>query len=154
MLEGILPAPSSEVEPGRIAEFKAKYETDLRTFARHVEDEISQLALIQDDNDLENRIHFVVNSMNEQITELCARMEESRWLQVDCGTLCTVVGAGIASYQALQGNDYQLGIAGAALSIAPVVANAFIGANTDLQNRPLAYAALASLELGGKRGHY
>ena len=63
------------------------------------------------------------------------------------GTVCTVVGSGIAGWKAYIDQDWKFGAAGAVLSMAPAEYNAFRGAELDLENKPLAYVAVAKAKL-------
>jgi hypothetical protein len=145
VLDGLLPSPSGEVNPGALADFKSKHRRSLRAFRRDVEDKISELTHIADENELNQRIQDVVANMRDHIDELSARMREERnWPKVGFGTLCAIVGAGVSACQALANADYTLGISGAALSVAPAIFDAFRGTEWGLEDKPLAYAALAS----------
>ncbi len=64
----------------------------------------------------------------------------------DFGSLCTIVGAGISGWKAVIDHNWGFGLTGAAVSLAPAVYRAFRGSGIDLEDKPLAYAALAERE--------
>ncbi len=80
-----------------------------------------------------------------QVSDLASRMEEQEnWPRVGFANFCAVTGVGVGVWEAvLAGNRF--GLIGAALSLAPVVYNAFRGSDVHLEDRPLAYAASAQL---------
>lgn len=147
LLKGILPAPSGITEPARIAEFKEKFKDELTRYRRLVEDKVSELSVIKDEVDRENRLTIVTKSLNENVQELAARMQEQNaWPHINFGNLCVIVGASISAWKAVIDKDYKLGLAAAAVSLAPAVYNAFKGSDLNLDDKPLTYAALAQNE--------
>ncbi|MDD5641277.1 MAG: DUF6236 family protein [Syntrophales bacterium] len=148
-LERILPAPSRAIEPAQLADFKEYYKPELQRFRREIEDKISELSVIEDDDSRDIRLNDIVKNMQETLREITKRMEEQRnWPRLNFGTLCTIVGSGISAWKAIINQDWKFGLVGAALSLAPAVYNAFRGSNVNFEDKPLAYAALAGRELG------
>ena len=148
LLEGILPGPTAAIEPARLADFKAQHKSELQRFRREVEDKISELAVIADDDDRHRRLGDIARNMRESIRELAARMQQQRnWPNVDFGNLCTIIGAGISAWKAVVNQNWGVGLTGAALSLAPAVYKAFRGSDIILEDKPLAYAALAERAL-------
>lgn len=148
VLRSILPAPAEALEPGRLAEFKAKYYNMLKIFRREVEDKISELSVIENDNDRNNRLQVIVNKMKEEIQELTARMREQKnWPRIDFAAFCALSAAGLSSWKAVIDQDWRFGLGGAAFGLAPVVYNAFRGSNIQLEDKPLAYASVLDIEL-------
>lgn len=148
ILERVLPAPSREIEPARLADFKAAHQTELRRFRLLIEDRISEVASISDADDREQRLKVVANTLEEQTSELIDRMKASRLPKISLDTICVVLGSSIATYQALAGGEPAIGLAGAGLGVAPAIRNAFLGGSLELEDRPLAYAAIAQSQLG------
>jgi hypothetical protein len=147
VLEGILPAPSEAIEPARLADFKAKYNAELQRFRRDVEDKISELSVINDVDARDRRMGELVRNMRDNVRELTDRMEQQKnWPHIDFGNLCTVVGSGLTAWKAVIDQDWRFGLGAAALSLAPAVYNAFRGSDINLEDKPLAYAALAARE--------
>jgi hypothetical protein len=147
ILEHILPAPSEEIEPGRLADFKAKYRAELTRFRNEIEYKISELSLIGDEEDRDRRLQDVVNNLKANIAELTARMQEQKnWPKLDFGTLCTIIGSGMSAWKAVLDQDWTFGIGGAALSLAPAVYSAFQGSTIELRDEPLAYAVLTQVK--------
>lgn len=148
ILREILPAPNRKIAAGRLADFKRKYQNELREFRGEVEDRVSELSLIEDEKSRKLRSKDVIVGLRGGVADLVTIMKEQpAWPKIDFGSICTVVGAGITAYEALVKQDYGSSLAGAALSVAPVVINAFGDSKKQLEGKPLAYAALASGEL-------
>ena len=147
LFEGILPAPSSTIEPAKIAEFKNRYKAELLRYRRLVEDKVSELSIIKDEADRVKRTNVVAKVLGKNVQELAARMKEQKnWPHIDFGNLCVIAGSGISAWKAIIDQDLELGLAAAALSLAPAVYSAFKGSNLNLEDKPLAYAALAKNE--------
>jgi len=140
----LLPSPSAAVEAPRLAEFKARNRAALSDFRREIERRISHWALIENDADRNVAIEEGVRDLQDRVREVAAMMERARWPHLDFGGLCTIVGSGIAGWSAATTGDLGLGLAGAGLSLAPAVYEAFRGAAPDGADRPLAYAVLAA----------
>ena len=142
LLSGILPAPSRQLEASQLLDFKERYKEELRRFRTQVEDRVSELTVIEDEELQKMRLKDITANFQETIDEIAARMkEQSNWPRLDFGTLCVVVGSGISA------QNWKIGVTGAILSLAPAVYNAFRGSNIDLHDKPLAYAALARDQL-------
>ena len=139
----LLPSPSTNIEAGRLAEFKARHTAELRDFRREIERRISEWALIDDDADRDVAIKEGVRELQDRVSEVAAMMERARWPRLDFGGFCTVVGSGITALSAVATDDLAL-LAGAGLSLAPAVYDAFRGADRANADRPLAYAVLAA----------
>ena len=147
VLDEILPSPTQAVEPARLHDFKEEHSGKLRTFQRHIEAKISDLAANPDE--AKRRIHLddIKGEFRDNIDELVAKMsEQDGWPTLDFGSLCTIVGSSMCAWKAVIDQDWKFGLTGAALSLAPAVYNAFRHSNIPLNNRPLAYAALAQHE--------
>ena len=84
-----------------------------------------------------------MGELQDRVREVAAMMERAKWPHLDFGGLCTVVGSGIAAWSAVATGDLRLGLAGASLSLAPAVYEAFRGADREKEG-PLAYAVLAA----------
>ena len=144
LLESILPAPSESLDVLQLLDFKHKYQEPLHRFRREIEERISELAVISDEELQGMRLNDITGCFRETIDEIVARMQEQRdWPQLDFGTLCTVAGSGMSAWKAVIDQDWKFGVTGAALSLAPAVYTAFRGSKVDLTDKPLAYAALS-----------
>jgi hypothetical protein len=71
--------------------------------------------------------------------------EEKNWPKIGFADFCAVVGSGLSSWKAVHDHDLAFGLAGVAVSLAPVAYNAFRGSELQLEDKPLAYAASAKL---------
>lgn len=146
ILDGILPAPSHEIEPARLSDFKDAHEKELRRFRRQVEDKISELSLIRNKRDRDRRTRDIVEYLRSDVDELANRMsEEKQWPKIGFGDFCAVVGSGLSTWKAVLDQDFAFGLTGVAVSLAPAVYNAFRGSEIQLADQPLAYAASAKL---------
>jgi len=147
VLEGILPGPTGPVDPPRLAEFKEKYQAELRLFRREVEERISELSVIDDARARAARVLDATEYLRGAVDELAARIKEQKgWPKLDFGTLCALGAAGATSMDVMTAAGGSWAVAGASIGLAGVVYNAF--QRPTLKDRPLAYAALAR-ELGG-----
>ncbi len=146
VLDAILPAPSGEIEAGRLAEFKAAHKEELRRFRLLVEDKISELSLIGRERDRQMRSREVSSDLRSEVDELANRMnEQHNWPRIGFADFCAVAGSGIGIWEAVRNHSLTFGLTSAALSLAPVVRNAFRGSDLHLEDRPLAYAASTKL---------
>lgn len=143
ILDNILPAPSKAIDPARLAEFKAEHKPELQRFRREIEDKISELSIIGDDEDRQKRLGDILGNMQESIHELAARMRESNWPRLDLGTLFAIVGSGINIWKGVINQDLSSGLLGAS-TLARAVYDAFRGSDVHLEDKPLAYAVLAA----------
>ena len=147
LLEKVLPAPSGNIEPATIAEFKDKYRGELSRYRRLIEEKASELSIIKDKNDRDYRTEQVGTMLREEVKELESRMkEEKKWPRISLGNFCILGGSSISACKAIIDKDYRFGLAAATLSMLPAVISAFKGSNIVLDDKPLAYAALAGNE--------
>lgn len=147
VLRGLLPSPLDAVDPPRLAEFKARHGNELRDFRREIEGRVSEWSLVENDADRALVVEEGVRSLQDRVREVSEMMGRARWPRIDFGGLCTVVGSGVAGWSAVATGDVRVGLLGAGLSLAPVVYNAFRGADHQPSPGPLAYAVLAAAEL-------
>lgn len=146
ILEAILPAPSREIEPARLSDFKAAHKKELRRFRLEVEDKISELSSIARKRDRDRRTRDIVKYLRAEVDELANRMsEEKKWPKIGFADFCAVVGSGVSAWKAVLDQDFAFGLTGVAVSLAPAVYNAFRGSEFQLADQPLAYAASAEL---------
>lgn len=139
MLEEILPTPSASVRPEELAEFKMEHGKELASFRSEVEQRISEIAAITDDEWRQHRKATILAGMQEQRDALSEKIRKQKgWSAVSFGTLCAVAKAGI---DLLTGGS--LGPVKASLSVAPAVVDAFKGSSVTTSDGPMAYAALA-----------
>jgi len=142
VLEGILPGPAGPVEPPRLAEFKAKYQAELRRFRMEVEEKISELSVIDDAKTRAARVIDATEYLRIAVDELAARIREQKaWPRIDFGTLCALGAAGATSVDVMTAAGGKWAVAGAAIGVAGAVFSAF--QRSSLLDRPLAYAAIA-----------
>lgn len=148
LLEGILPAPIESLEAARLLDFKHKYNEPLQRFRKEIEDKVSELTTIDNEEYMQMRLHDVTKSFSDTINEIEARMKEQKnWPKLDFGSLCTIVGSGMSAWKGVLDQDWKFGVTGAALSLAPAVYSAFRGTDVTWSDQPLAYAALAKKQL-------
>lgn len=144
LLSGILPAPTESLEASQLFDFKEHYKSELRRFRTQVEDRVSEIAAIEDVDLQQARLRDTITGFRETIDEIAARMREQRnWPSISFGSLCAVVGPGMSAWKEIGGKDWSLGVAGASVSLAGAVYLAFRGSKVGLEDKPLAYAALA-----------
>ena len=147
MLRHLLPSPSTSIEAPRLAEFKAGHGRELGDFRREIERRVSEWALIESDADRDVAIEEGVRKLQDRVNEVAAMLERARWPRLDFGGLCTIAGSGIAAWSAVETGDLGFGLAGAGLSLAPAVYEAFRGAAQQDSRDPLAYAVVAARQL-------
>lgn len=148
LLEGILPSPAKQLEAGKLIDFKEKYSGLLKEFRKQVEDKVSELAAISEEELMRMRMDDITHSFTESIDEIANRMKEQKnWPDLDFGTLCAIAGSGLAAWKAVLDQDWKFGVTGAALGLAPAVYSAFRGSDFNWSDQPLAYAALAKNRL-------
>ena len=145
VLNAILPTPTQELEAAQLADFKAAHNNELRLFRWHIEDKLSELSVIEHEQQQLRRAHELSQTLRKEVDELAHRMrEEKGWPKIGFADFCAVAGVGVGVCQALL-EHAPLGFASAALGLAPIVYNAFRGTNLHLEDKPLAYAASAQL---------
>lgn len=148
ILEKILPAPTSAVEPGRLADFKGKYGHLLGKFRQEIENKVSEISVVENSVLRLNRTNHVIGNMEESIKEITARItEEKGWPKVTLGDFCTIVGSCVSGYKGFIDNDIKFGVTAAVLSLTPAVYNAFKGSQVQFDEKPLAYAAYVQRRL-------
>ncbi len=148
LLERVLPAPERPLEAVRLREFKEAYKDQFSRFRKQLEENVSEIATIRDERLQQMRLNDITKSLQEEIGELTARMDEQRnWPRIDFCTLCAVLGSGLTAAKAVAQHDLALGLTGAGLSLAPAIYSAFKGSDSAWVNRPLAYAVLARSHL-------
>jgi hypothetical protein len=149
LLEGILPAPAESLDASQLRNFKQKYREPFGRFRKQIEEKVSELAAIADEELKQMRLADITKSLSDTVEEITARMKEQRnWPRLDFGTLCIIVGSGMSAWKAVIDQDWKFGVTGAALSLAPAVYSAFRGSNVATwADQPLAYAALARTRL-------
>jgi hypothetical protein len=152
VLERILPAPAEAMEPSRLADFMAKHKSELQRFRRDVEDKISELIAITDDDDRRRRLRDTISNMQDTIRELTAQMkQQENWPPLDFGSPCTIVGCGISAWKAVIDRDWAFRLTSTAVTLAPVVYRTFRDSDINLADKPLACAALAEREFTQNR---
>jgi hypothetical protein len=145
ILDGILPAPSREIEPARLSDFKAAHKKELRRFRREVEDKISELSSIKHKRDRDRRSRDIVKYLRSEVDELASRMrEEKKWSKIGFADFCAVVTSGAGVWKSAVDHDVALGLI-SVLGLTAAVYEAFKGSELQLTNQPLAYAASAEL---------
>lgn len=147
VLRELLPSPADSVDPPRLAAFKAQHGKELSDFRREVEHHVSQWSLIENDADRTLIVEEGVHRLQERVNEVSEIMRRAHWPRIDFGGLCTVVGSGVAGWSAFDTGDVGVGLAGAGLSLAPVIYDAFRGTVLGTTPGPLAYAVLTAAEL-------
>lgn len=144
ILEGVLPSPVSAIQPGRLAEFKAKYNRELKAFRREIEGLVSEIATIEDEGARIYRLDQIKGDLQEMVDEISSRMtEERKWPMVSFGDFCAIAGSAVSGCKAILDKDLKYGLVAAGFGLAPAVFNAFKGSDIKLEDKPLAYAAVA-----------
>jgi Family of unknown function (DUF6236) len=144
-----LPMPSRLVEPAEIASFKAKYGEKLCRLRRYLNNQLVNIARIDDDFERNVKIDSILQEIGDDVAELRERMSKRNWSRTVLAGVGGVFAptAATAGVIASGGNalGLGLGIAGGVIGAAVGVAQ---GADTLLAQRaaarsPLAYAVLA-----------
>ena len=148
VIEGVLPAPAGGVAVGELAAFKSRYVKLLSRLRRRIESSLLDISLISDIEVRNERARILKGELEEQISELRARMNERKWPQIVCGTLCGLLAAAIPGVKALATGDVTSAL-GALPVLVAAIYSAFSGkANQrEILRSPLAYAALAQEQL-------
>jgi len=151
ILEGVLPSPISSIQPGRLAEFKAKYNRELKAFRREIEGRVSEIATIEDKGARIYRLDQIKGDLQEMVDEIYSRMtEEKKWPMVTFGDFCAIAGSAVSGYKTILDKDLTFGLVAAGFGLAPAVFNAFKGSDIKLEDKPLAYAAIARRQFATK----
>ncbi|WP_157698824.1 hypothetical protein [Geobacter sp. DSM 9736] len=151
ILEGVLPSPTSAIQPGRLAEFKAKYGRELKAFRREIEKQVSEIATIENEDARIYRLDHTKGDLQEMVEEISSRMtEEKKWPTVTFGDFCAIAGSAVSGYKAILDKDLAFGLVAAGFGLAPAVFNAFKGSSVTLEDKPLAYAAIARRQFATK----
>lgn len=143
VLPRLLPSPSDAVDVASLAEFKANHGSELLDFRREIEFHIADWARIESDAEREVAIQEGLDLLADRVRQISEKMEQAKWPRLDFGSLCTIVGSGLAVCGAVTTGDFVFGLPGAGLSLASAVYQAFGGADHNDAGGPLAYAVLA-----------
>jgi hypothetical protein len=148
LLEGILPSPVDPLEVRQLSDFKQKYKEPLQRFRSQVEDRVSEIAVIPDEEGQRARLRDSIVFFNDTIAEITARMQEQRnWPRLEFSTLCALIGFGLGAWDAASGQNWRFGLTKATVSLAPAIYNAVRGLKPIYEHQPLAYAALVKSQL-------
>lgn len=144
VLESILPAPAGGVSVGELADFKARYLTLLSHLRRSVESSLFDISLVPDIEIRNERLDLFKRNLEEEITELKARMRERKWPHVNFGTVGGLLAAAIPGAEAIATGDIESALK-ALPGLATAIYFAFSGATnqSEIMRSPLAYAVLA-----------
>ena len=140
ILKRILPTPDPTTTAYELRRFKEHNSQALTIFRRRVEDEVSQLLLIEDDDVRNRRRDRVIANLREEIQEVTAHLRRSRIDMSDLFALSSLVTGVVGNALAGDRAGYAAGVFG------------FLAFATRQRDRradsPLAFAAL-SLTLRG-----
>ncbi|MEK6274349.1 MAG: DUF6236 family protein [Actinomycetota bacterium] len=148
VLEAVLPAPQEVVPISELAAFKEKHGGRLAAFRTRIEEELLQIALIEDEETRLRQKSLTEARLRSEVEEISAEMTERRWPKVIFGTVCGLVGVGTAA-----GAAVVTGGAGIALAAPGLIGAAYAAVEgfpaRKVPSSPLAYAALARTNLTG-----
>lgn len=150
ILERILPAPAGAVRPEKLARFKDDHREQLIRFRSRVESLVSRFAAMRNPVDLPVLLQAEVERMGNEVEDIAQLMRNNGWRRIVLGSLCPVLGAGLALGNAWERHSWVTGVA-ASLTLVPAVYSALQVVHTSsrvLPRKPLAYAALARREFG------
>ena len=148
VLEAVLPAPQEAVSVSELAAFKDKHHARLAAFRTTIEEELLQIAQVDDDEARLRQKQLSEQRLRGEIEEITAKMNERRWPKIVFGTVCGLLGVGAAA-----GVAVATGGAGVALAAPGLIGSAYAAVEgfpaRRVPSKPLAYAALARETLAG-----
>ena len=143
LLDDVLPGPTSEIDFGKLAKFKAKHRELLLSFRRCVEREAVGCAQIDDPRLRTRQVEIAHATLADQVREIEGRMSERRLGPVTRGTI-GVVAASLTVADLVVTGGSTLALTSGGLGLASATDAAFQGTRRqDILKNPLAYAALA-----------
>ena len=143
----VLPIPAEWVRATEIARFKHDHHVELRRFRAEIEVVAAEAAAVPDAQARKALLNAKSNQLKVQADEIAGAMQARRWPRIVFGTVCSLVGCLIPAVQLRAGMDPFSGL-GAGAGLANAVYNAFGDrAQSEMLQRPMAYAALARTHL-------
>jgi hypothetical protein len=133
ILERIFPSPKRPLTAGKLGQFKEKHGDKLRRLRRAVERELTVLADISEPSLRSRRLEIFLDEADQEIQEICSRMEETGFGEIVFGKFCAVMAA-------IPGSSAIFGLANA-------LYGAFGGGPAYERPSEFAYAAYAQAEL-------
>jgi len=148
VIEGILPAPTGGVAVGELATFKSRYVNLLFRLRRRIESSLLEISLISDVEVRNERVRILKREMEEEISELRARMNEREWPRIVFGTFCGLLAAAIPGVRGVVTGDVTSALE-ALPGLVTAIYSAFSGTTNQrkILDSPLAYAALAQEQI-------
>jgi hypothetical protein len=144
ILEQTLPAPSEQIDPDELVDFKANYGHLLKRFRARVEAVTASAAAITDSESRRVNLQAQTADMQSEIEEIRRRMSERRWPRITFGTVCSLVASALPGYQTVVERDLSSALlTGVGLLAAVYSAVASVPRPREVLRGPLAYAALA-----------
>lgn len=144
VLEGVLPGPAESVPVAELVAFKEAHGPLLAGFRKRLESHLLDIATVSDPRLRERKLVVLTEELQAELEEVEARMNARSWPRLVFGTLCGVLGAAIPVGAALATGAIPAAAAGApGLASAVYSARQAMRRGEDLENAPLAYAALA-----------
>jgi hypothetical protein len=96
ILQDVLPLPT-ELNIGKLEDFKGKYQTDLTRFRRKVESLIIELNKYKDNiEDFEELYKIKIEEIKDRKEFLAGQMKKPSFGKIVYGTICTVSASGVA----------------------------------------------------------
>jgi hypothetical protein len=96
VLEAVLPAPQEIVSISELAAFKEKHGARLAAFRTRIEEELLRIALVEDEEARLRQKHLTEQRLRGEIEEITAEMNKRRWPKIVFGTVCGLLGVGVA----------------------------------------------------------
>jgi hypothetical protein len=145
---GILPGPAGGVAVEKLARFKSRYINQLRGLRRRIESSLLDISFISDIETRNEKLHLLKGELDEEISELRAKMHEQQWPRIVFGTLCGLLAAAIPGARAVATGDITQALE-ALPGLVTAIYSAFSGTTNqrEILRSPLAYAALAQERL-------
>lgn len=146
LLEAVLPSPEAPVPIDELRRFKGQHGEQLSKFRMLIEEELIDLAAIEDDEARFQKQRLVQDRLRGEVDELAARMRERRWPRVVFAAIGGIAAVGVTAGVAIASGGATLALAAPGL-----VSSAYSAVQAmkrrDKVQAPVAFAALVDKEL-------
>jgi hypothetical protein len=141
----LLPAPTGDVSPRQLVDFKERHRDELRALRDHVERGLLDIALVEADEARRRKLEQLKGELALQVDQLNARISERGWRSDPASTVLQILSpAGPVGVAAITGH-----FAAAAVGVPALLLAGYLAARRDPSGKassPLAFAALAQDE--------
>jgi len=152
VLDNILPAPRSSIDPYEIAKFKDDHKRELNRFQNQIESFLVQASSIENLKDRSKMIKEFTRGINDNVEELTQLMKDRHWKNISFGRFLAYSAAGVGLSSAVSSSGGLIAAVAAALGIGTAIYTTIkeSGASDVLEGQYNAYAVLSRKRFFGR----